>query len=76
MRNRILIAALLLACILCAGFMYRAQTRPQFEYKIEYSPKEKKVNELAAQGWELVAVGSEGYGTILSVFVFKRQVAK
>lgn len=73
MKNRILLAALLLASLLCVGFIYRAQTRQQYEYKLEYSPKEKKVNQLAAEGWELVAVGAESSTTVtMSVFVFKR----
>jgi len=73
MKNKLPLAALIIVCLLLVGFTYQAQKPPQWEYKIEYSPKEKKVNQLAAEGWELVAVGSEGYGTITSVFVFRRQ---
>lgn len=73
MRKRLILVALLLASLLCLGF-YQAQTRPQFEYKFEYGPSEKKANELGREGWELVAVQSTGPGAGNNVptYVFKR----
>lgn len=74
MRNRILLAASLAVSLLCAAFTYQAQSsKAQVEYKLEYGATEKKVNELAAQGWEVVAVGSGGTTVNVPVFVFKRQ---
>lgn len=73
MKNRTLLIALILASLLCAGFAFQAQTRPQFEYKFEQAPNEKKVNALAGEGWELVAIESAGAGRITPTYVFKRQ---
>lgn len=50
------------------------QPKTQWEYKFEYATREKKANELGAQGWELVAVSSLGSGPTSNVaeYVFKR----
>lgn len=77
MKRSILCAALLLACLLCLGF-YRTQTRTQWEYKVEYhgTISEKKLNELAGQGWELVATASPGDQYQPATFIFRRERAK
>ena len=33
-------------------------TKPTWEYKVEYDPNELKLNELGAQGWEIIGVRS------------------
>lgn len=78
MKNKIYIA-LLVVLVLCFGsYVTRSKSAPApvvFEYKFAYSPNEKKCNELSAQGWELVAITSEGGGTMssnITQFVFKR----
>ena len=64
--------------ILCLCITAFAQTNnsahQSFEYKIEYKLSEKKANELGAQGWELVAMGSTGSGSSSNIieYVFKR----
>jgi hypothetical protein len=50
--------------------------RQRYEYKFEHAPTEKRANELAADGWELIAVESAGAGRIVPTYVFKREVAK
>jgi hypothetical protein len=82
--NRALIFVLILACALLATWNITAQQprddlqklslehetqRTQWEYKIEYNVSENKLNQLAGQGWELVAAASEGNVTGL---YFKR----
>lgn len=48
-----------------------AQTsRPTWEYKFEYKVSEKKANEMASQGWELMAVGNESGGMAASSVPF------
>lgn len=68
MKNKLLVIAILLLASLTVSARYTPTT---YEYKFEYSAKEKRVNELASQGWELVAIESGGE-TIASAFVFKR----
>lgn len=67
MKNKLLLIVLLLA-FLTLGARFAPTT---YEYKFEYEAKEKKVNELAAQGWELVAIDAGG-PTAASAYVFKR----
>ena len=71
MKNRIYVAAVAVVLLLCVvGFTYQ---RPQYEYKIEYGADAKKLNRLAGEGWELVAVGAEGSGsTVVPFLVLKR----
>jgi hypothetical protein len=55
------VAVLLLAVALIVSntaAARQAAATPQWEYKVESIPTEKKLNELGAQGWELVAVES------------------
>jgi hypothetical protein len=74
MKNRALLIALIVVSVFCTSFAYQAQNKPTSEYKFEYAPSEKKVNELASQGWELVAIQSPSGGAVgnVSTFVFKR----
>lgn len=69
MRNRIYLVAAVLLLLCVVGFQ---AARPQYEYKFEHSPSENKTNDLAAQGWELVAIESAGAGRIVPTYVFKR----
>lgn len=71
MKNRLLLVTALSVSLLSAGFAY--QSKPvQYEYKIQYDASEKKLNDLAAQGWEVVAVGAGGTSVTVPVFVLKR----
>lgn len=72
MKTLLLIAVLLLTVIVATAGNYPQQKT--WEYKIEFNIREKKANELGAQGWELVAVGSAGSGPTSNVteYVFKR----
>lgn len=49
-----------------------ALSRVVWEYKVEVSPKDKKLNELGAEGWELVAIGDAAMGTVAQNYIFKR----
>lgn len=69
--KRYLLASLLVLLILSVS-AWTQVSKPQYEYKFEYSIKEKRANELAAQGWELIAVGTEGTTINVAVFVFRR----
>jgi hypothetical protein len=71
MRNRILLAALLLVSLVCVGFARQSQspTHASWEYKVEKDASEKRINELGADGWKLIAVSR---GQALSSFYFER----
>lgn len=71
MKNKILLVVLLLTSLFCAGLAY-GQARPQFEYKYETAPNEKRTNALANEGWELVAIESAGASRITPTYIFKR----
>jgi hypothetical protein len=68
MRNRILLAALLLVSLLCAGFAFQAQGRPRWEYKTGCGRMD--LEKLGDEGWELTAATQDGNITCL---YFKRQ---
>jgi hypothetical protein len=69
MGNRIALAAMLLASLLCVGFARRAQEgRPRWEYKATCA--RPVLNSLGEEGWELTAVTQDGNTTCL---YFKRQ---
>lgn len=81
MRNRLLLVASLTVSLLCAAFTYQAQTqgRQQWEYKLLNmkldGKTEAKLNELGAQGWELVAYDgyiANGTGVEAGTFMLKR----
>jgi len=68
------VVALLLICAITV-MAQQPQTPVRWEYKFEYKVSEKKANELAGQGWELMTIGNEAGGTLAAVpfMVFKRQ---
>lgn len=72
MRKRILLVLLLVASSFGIGFSLKAQPRPAYEYKFEDAPTEKRANALGIEGWELVAIESQGPKRIVPVYVFKR----
>jgi hypothetical protein len=67
MRNRILLAAMLLVSLLCVVGFAR-QTHPRWEYRAACGDKE--LNRLGEEGWELAAVAQDGRTVC---FYFKRQ---
>lgn len=69
--KRIIITLLLTLSILSISAQ---QPKTQWEYKVEFNIREKKANDLGAQGWELVAIGSSGSGPTSNVteYIFKR----
>ena len=71
MKNKLPVVLLMALVLIVGGWKL---TPTQYEYKFEYNLKEKKANELGAQGWELVALTSSGSDTATSVeiYVFKR----
>lgn len=73
MRNRTLLVLLLVASTFTVGLSFQAQPPPGYEYKFESAPTEKKANALGAEGWELVAIESQGQGRIVPTYVFKRR---
>lgn len=73
MKKLIITAALLALALLSLAFV---QPKPvQWEYKTEHhgTMSEKKLNELGAEGWELVAIGREPSLNSHQTFYFKRQ---
>lgn len=70
-----LVIALLLVCAITV-MAQQPQTTNKWEYKFEHKVSEKRANELAAQGWELTAIGNEAEGVMASIpfMVFKRPV--
>lgn len=69
--KRNLITACLVLLILSVS-AWTQVSKPQWEYKIEYNATEKKLNQLAAQGWELIAVSPDAETKNLTGFYFKR----
>lgn len=65
MNKRHWLAALLILLVLSVG-AWTQVSKQQWEYKVVFSPVEKKINELASQGWELVTVDT------YQNYVFKR----
>ena len=67
---------MLLASLFCAGFAYRVQTqpRPQWEYMTTRDNTTKKLNQLGAEGWEIVGVESlVSGGTYMSTNVYLKR---
>ncbi len=58
MRKRILLAALLLACLFCVGFARQAQERKHWEYKMACGRPD--LTKLGDEGWELVTATQDG----------------
>lgn len=67
MRKRILLAALLLACLFCSGFARQASGPARWEYKTACGRPD--LNALGDAGWELAAATQDGNVTCL---FFKR----
>lgn len=65
-----LLPTILLIALLTLGFTFQARPA-QWEYHVENfgTISEKKLNELAAQGWELVATAHNGE---VNQFIFRR----
>lgn len=65
----------MLVAAVAFGLRLTAQTKPVYEYKYEDFATEKKTNELASQGWELVTVASKGGGGtfITPTFIYRRE---
>lgn len=71
--KRILLSLTLVLSILTIAWANQQPKTQQWEYKLEFKISEKKANELAAQGWELVGAGSENAGPVsVSFLMFKR----
>lgn len=72
MKNKPTIVALILIVLIAGGWIWQANPKQQFEYKIEYSMNEKKLNQMASQGWELVAVSPDAQTGNVTGYYFKR----
>jgi hypothetical protein len=70
MKNKLLLTALLLVCLVGVGFQIRPAQK--WQYKVEHSPAENKINQLGEDGWELVAIQSPSQNILVSTYVFKR----
>jgi hypothetical protein len=69
MRNRIMLAAMLLVSLVCVGFARQAQEgRTRWEYKAACG--RPILNQLGEEGWELTAATQDGNTTCL---YFKRR---
>lgn len=74
MKNKILVALLILTCLF--GFGFQLRPAQKWEYKVEYhgTISEKKLNELGAEGWELVSteISIKNGDSNVTSFYFKR----
>jgi len=71
MKNLILFLALFLSVLTLSA----TTTQPQknWEYKFEYKCSDKKANDFASQGWELLTVTSVSYsGMPMELCAFRR----
>ena len=87
MKIKSMLPLILSLFILCVGFAWQGQAaRPdaplqQWEYKRVYlsSPNEKRadvdrrLNEIGAEGWELVAYYPNSGDIVYGLYIFKRQ---
>jgi hypothetical protein len=71
MKHTLLLTALFLVCLVAAGFQIRSVQK--WEYKVEYNASENKLNQLGAEGWELVGASPEASTSNITGFYFKRQ---
>lgn len=69
MKHKTLLALALILSILSISAATQQPKPQQWEYKFEWNIKEKKANELGAQGWELVSVNTI---TNVQEYAFKR----
>lgn len=68
-----LLTTLFLGLALLVGVSASQPQRPNYEYKFEYKISQGKANELSAQGWEFVTVGTDQAGSsTVSFMVFRR----
>lgn len=58
MRERILLAALLLVSLVCVGFARQAPERTRWEYKMTCN--RPVLNQLGEEGWELATATQDG----------------
>jgi len=67
-----LLFVLAIICFVCLSA--KPQSKPSsWEYKFQYQCTDKKANELAAEGWELVNMTASGSGMTTAVnCAFKR----
>lgn len=72
MKNRLVLVTLLVVASFATGLSFQSQPRRAVEYKFEEAPTEKRANALAAEGWELAAIESQGPKRIAPIYVFKR----
>lgn len=71
--KHLLLTLALIVTILCTVGAQQTPRPQQWEYKFEYKMSEKKTNELAAQGWELVGAATDEVGPAsVSFLIFKR----
>ncbi|HEX8148516.1 MAG TPA: hypothetical protein VF591_15150 [Pyrinomonadaceae bacterium] len=72
MRNRIMLAAMLLGSLLCVGFAFARQEPPRQQERWEYKAAcgRPDLNKLGEEGWELSAATQDGNTTCL---YFKRR---
>lgn len=75
MRKTLLITLALVAVLFLAGWTF--QTRVHWEYKVVNSNKgtpPKELNDLGAEGWELIAVRNPIFGgnSLNAEYIFKR----
>lgn len=71
MKRTLLVIAIVLGSLFSVAWTQRPQ-QTLWEYKFEYEIREKKANELGAQGWELVAISPTGSASSVTEYVFKR----
>jgi hypothetical protein len=66
MKTKLTICALSIICFV--SLSATPQTKPaQWEYKFQFQCDEKKANNLAAEGWELVNMTASGSGMTTAV---------
>ncbi len=75
MKNTIIAVLVVALCLSLVFHQSHSQTKQKFEYKFAFSPNEKEVNKLAADGWELAAVdaGKSGLASNVATYIFKRE---
>lgn len=71
--KRLLITLTLVLSILSISALTQQPKPPQWEYKFDYKCSEKRANDLALQGWELLATSESSNGVIATqTCIFKR----
>jgi hypothetical protein len=70
MRKRIMLAALVLASLLCVGFARQEASSQQTRWEYKAACGRPDLNKLGEEGWELAAATQDGNTTCL---YFKRR---